>query len=144
MRLPRDLMPTAVHRFMLNSGTNHKVLLDSRFSSAALLNFLISHQITYLLTSCCRILCGNPSYSASEVVKCGGGDVSGEFGGDPEGDSTRFSSTHFLSADGFDRGFRWIFLLAAEMIEDTMSRVDTSLPERTWLRSVMWGEKLMN
>lgn len=100
---------------------------------------------THLLTpSCCRILCGKPSYSASEVVKCGGGDVSGELGGDPEGDSTLFSSTNFLSAEGLERGLRWILRFAADIIEDTMSRVDTSLPERTWLKSVKSNRKRIN
>lgn len=72
---------------------------------------------------------GRPSYCASVVVRCGGGDASGERGergGEPAGES-RFSSAHFLSA-GLERGLRWILRLAADIIDDTMSRVVTSLP----------------
>lgn len=68
------------------------------------------------------------------MVRCAGGDASGELGGEAPGDVSARAlsgSTHFLlSVDGLERGFRWIFLFAADIIEETMSRVDTSFPEK--------------
>lgn len=53
----------------------------------------------------------------------------GEGGGEAPGES-RLSSA-FLS--GLERGLRWILRLAADIIDETMSRVDTSLP-----RIIQW------